>query len=911
MASPPAATIGFLSWVHQGLAARSAIGLTVKDGHLSLPVRLRLNGVALADVPVQFYGPGDVLGIDAREIVRTEPQNLTADFEPNYFPFIEFRHPDFPWRFTPGTADAAGRLQPWLCLIAVRKDSATLTATPNQPLPVLECPRQELPDLGEAWAWAHAQVARGAALRDIGDALAHPERTLSRVICPRRLDSMTAYYACLVPTFEVGRKAGLGESFTADDEKALRPAWPITSSDGAVQDRPRLPVYHHLEFTTGQAGDFKALADRLQVRPLPDAVGIKEIDVSMPGWGLGPFPPAAAGAVVEFEGALRKPKVRAKPWADDVRVPFQTTLRQILDASVQPRSPGGSTPVVEPPLYGQRYSQLESLPPASNPPFWFGEVNLDPRYRIAAGMGALVVRYQQEELMAAAWDQLAAQQADNERRKRAQLAEAVGQTLADKHLAPLSAQDLVQITAPLRAAVSARTAAQPAPAAALRANAAPAAAAPYSSLDSSPGGPAASAAFRRITRARGPIARRLTALGERGAATGAEKPAARNRAAISAALFAPPPIHAAIAASASVKAAVASAAVAATRLDAMKRHLLQRLSSPAATATMTTARAAVQQETTTTQATDLVRFAPTFTQPMYEPLRDFFADMLLPGLENMPANSIAPFVTNREFVEAYMLGLNHEMSRELVWRGYPTDRRGTYFRRFWDVRGRVPPPTPQELGQLADITSVAAWNGNSHLGEHSPDGPSKEQVVLVIRGDLINRYPRAVIYALQAQWSSSAVDAGRVPGTIELYPMFRASRMPDIVMLGFALTEQQIRGTDTPVAGQPDGSAGWFFVLQEQPTEPRFGLDVATDKTFGAAPAQWSDLSWGHLAANADALKQIVYISVKGTPQSPPPALKNPPPGSATWGKNSAHMASIVRQSPFRLIIHARTWLSA
>ncbi len=36
--------------------------------------------------------------------------------------------------------------------------------------------------------------------------------------------------------------------------------------------------------------------------------------------------------------------------------------------------------------------------------------------------------------------------------------------------------------------------------------------------------------------------------------------------------------------------------------------------------------------------------------------------------------------TNNRFIEAYLVGLNHEMGRELLWREYPTDQRGTYFR---------------------------------------------------------------------------------------------------------------------------------------------------------------------------------------------------------------------------------------
>ena len=39
-----------------------------------------------------------------------------------------------------------------------------------------------------------------------------------------------------------------------------------------------------------------------------------------------------------------------------------------------------------------------------------------------------------------------------------------------------------------------------------------------------------------------------------------------------------------------------------------------------------------------------------------------------------------------------MVGLNHEFARELLWREYPTDQRGSYFRQFWDVSGYQPPP---------------------------------------------------------------------------------------------------------------------------------------------------------------------------------------------------------------------------
>ncbi len=36
-----------------------------------------------------------------------------------------------------------------------------------------------------------------------------------------------------------------------------------------------------------------------------------------------------------------------------------------------------------------------------------------------------------------------------------------------------------------------------------------------------------------------------------------------------------------------------------------------------------------------------------------------------------------------------MVGLNYEFGRKLLWREYPTDQRGSYFRQFWDVRSYI------------------------------------------------------------------------------------------------------------------------------------------------------------------------------------------------------------------------------
>ena len=83
--------------------------------------------------------------------------------------------------------------------------------------------RDQLQPLGDAWAWAHAQVmgAKPATAeteptleRRLSEANA--AQNLSRLVCPRHLDDHTSYVACVVPTFLAGAQAGLGLTPTHD-----------------------------------------------------------------------------------------------------------------------------------------------------------------------------------------------------------------------------------------------------------------------------------------------------------------------------------------------------------------------------------------------------------------------------------------------------------------------------------------------------------------------------------------------------------------------------------------------------------------------------------------------------------------------------------------------------------------------
>jgi len=290
--------------------------------------------------------------------------------------------------------------------------------------------------------------------------------------------------------------------------------------------------------------------------------------------------------------------------------------------------------------------------------------------------------------------------------------------------------------------------------------------------------------------------------------------------------------------------------------------------------------------------------APKFPQPMYAALRDISQDLLLPGAEQIPPDTLGLLVTNEAFIEAHMVGLNHQMARELLWAEYPTDQRGTYFRQFWDVSGYVSQPgdpsDPEALAeQLKDIPPIPTWSPGQPLGEHSnrPDVVAGS-LVLLIRGELLRRYPTAMIYAAQAvpdpQGPTPGSTQGRMPGPTEKHPLFRGTLAPDITFVGFDLDAAQASGSD--------GSEGWFFVFQQQPSEPRFGFEPAPAPYAIPAVSDWNDLTWANFAPDAAALAAMANAPVNA-PQGLAPSL--------AWPSDSAGMASATMRRPVRVAIHA------
>ena len=949
----------FLSWARQGLAAGIPSGATGGDaGHAAVPVTLHVgtNGAAqTAAVDLRLYGPGDVIGIDPRQVIRTDPAPGTSEFEPNYFPAVEFDAPEYPWLFTPsGSTD---QLRPWLVLIAVRRDLATVRVDPNRPLPWLDMDPDaatgELPDLAESWAWAHAQLV-GTDADPAGALGGPPERTLSRLLCPRRLEPGTAYLACVVPAFLAGRQAGLGQPVTAGGE----PAWPPMAVTGG---RFELPVYHQWEFSTGPAGDFESLVRRLVPRALGPEVGSRPMDLSTVGSQVPVPAPGEPGSTLGMEGALMSPVAVPTDWPDAARTAFQDRLSQLLRSGVD------ATNVIRPPLYGSREV---AAPPPTPDAGWLWGLNLDPRYRAAAGLGAQVVAAQQEQLVAAAWDRAGDVGQANTLLRRGQLARAVGASVQRTRLAALPADAVLRVTQPVHSRLRVGgdgSHGQHVPTTLL------------GSLRASVFPPAAvSAPFRRAVRPAGRVGRRLPR--QDGGAVGAlirdlsdarvsvplkpvkggtafdrvdPAPDAPRLATAKAVVPGAPgwarvfdgdnPVYPA------TTPATAEATVAIPLLPDEPLRRIQRLSGinqrfrdasralfegipqvsgaqAAAAAGPTLGLTAVAgtladpagplapERTVPTQVLPLlpdtglvaappggpqpvdplaaVAAVPSFGQAMSEPLRALSPDALLPGAELIEPDTAGLLVGNARFIEAYMVGLNDALSGELFWRGLPTDHGATYFRQFWETRGAGDAGSP-------DIDPIADWTPSKPLGDNATRVGGRGMIVLLVRGELFRRYPHTIVYAVRADTLDATPDVR--------YPEFRGRIAPDLTYLGFGLGLDEARGAD--------GGPGWYFVLQEQPTAPRFGLDALPpdggDSRFGGAPTAWDGLHWGMLAATSDDFARLRFAPAGGrlAGRRLPLGSGSPTP-AATWGVDAAQTAAITFQRPVRVAIHAAAMLA-
>lgn len=227
------------------------------------------------------------------------------------------------------------------------------------------------------------------------------------------------------------------------------------------------------------------------------------------------------------------------------------------------------------------------------------------------------------------------------------------------------------------------------------------------------------------------------------------------------------------------------------------------------------------------QRIDPVMAAPVFPRAMYEALDAYDRDWLVPGLGSIVERDFVTLLeANPAFCEAFLVGASDEMGRELLWRNYPTDQRGTYFKRFWDA---------QQDELTAPIHRFSTQPLGAHMAIGGTSSPGFRPVVLVIRGALVKRYPEAIVAAVQS--TDGTFPPTFVAGS-DAEILFHAHLEPDYILVGFKLSVAEVK------------AGNWWFLIAEHPTAPRFGMAEAPpgnprapDGLLLQDKLDWNDLS--------------------------------------------------------------------
>ncbi|MBN7812314.1 hypothetical protein J0A68_15280 [Algoriphagus sp. H41] len=1016
----------FFSWSRRGISAnvieKDTLGANpgVQVERAQIPVDIKLNGtMAVPRMNFTLQGPGDITGVNADMVVRTEPRDGISNFEPNYLAYIEFYDEDFPWRYTPASATDEGRkLRPWLSLIVLKETEFedTKRQKPLRSIKVLDAAALQPHGEIHLWAHMHANLPKSGNVFESNIAAfrqgvkTDPDGVYSRVMCPRKLEPNVMYHAFLVPSFETGRLAGLERDPAG--VMAQQAAWG-TGSD------LEFPVYYRWHFRTGANFDFESLVKLIEPRVMDERVGSRPMDCSAPGYFRADSTeeiPAPSPKTVLLEGAVMAPTAVSTQIQPNE---FQTELGKLLNLNRGQVENPDEDPIVTMPFYGMYHAMRKDLSkpgekviptfdPASE--VWYNDLNRDPRTRVPAGFGVQAVQDDQENLMDQAWKQLNDVLEANRKMQMAQLMAQTMERAYIKNILPQPKENVLSFSRNLSSKILSggltvkKTVNQgKIPDATLmagfqkilrpntsvvRAIEKQASVMPSFSLllqkTNAVGGLTAASIDKFIGLASlsginvvaiPPKLENLKVWSlqsnldkdavffQKDFAGGLPEVAAWDKLLnkdVVKAVNQPKVTVPKVTGPTAIK---KTTPVSAIRLDSIvlkvdavsvikpidvvkdtgfAAHTAYKNAFvdydvvfkfrdiPPAPPSVDTNKLAIDSLQTFKPLAAYKKLLdsrifwgpgtkrpsvdpdflpamayPDFPAPSYKFLVDRDKELLLPNLHLIQPNTFSLLRTNQKFIESYLVGLNFEMGRELLWREYPTDMRGSYFRQFWDVKGFVTPDSsPTDSESLKDIAPIHKWPKAAKLGRNNArdkEGDS-EQLVFVIRGELLKKFPNTVVYAQKAfkkdgKWViTQDLDETKFKKEVR-FPIYQAELPPDIKLLGFDLTIEEAAGI-TAMADFPGNKEGWFFVIAEVPGEPRFGMDIKFDPV-DPTKFTWNDLSWENFGAEA-----LPFAS--GSKQ---PNKKDPTAAKGVWGRSSADMASILIQRPVMVAVHASEML--
>jgi hypothetical protein len=888
----------FLPYVRQGLTTLAEHD-QVPGKRMVIPVKLTVTAsdntnnpvnTGIVEKEITLFGPGDVLGINENVISRLAPSPNTNNFESSLIPFIEFSEPDFLWRFSSLQIGDRKSWIPWLVLIVLKPENNQEEAefekiqNSNKELPaqIQLKPNAILPDLKESWRWAHVhklEIKEASPEQVVNGIKNTPKKAVCRLLCPRKLKPQTQYHAFLIPAFKIGAEAAMDIAGGTEDRTVL--TWE-NPEDGAGNV---LPYYFDWEFSTGAGGDFENLVRKLRPRDLEN-MGTRPIDCSNPGYGM----QEDSGLVLQMEAALKSLDTKVQSWGMDITNESpdatlsqekQETLAGLLNKrEEQIQNENGETETklrVTPPAYGEWYASMEGKPIGDNTEnrnLWLEELNLDFRHRAAAGLGVQFVKENQENLMKAVWEQLSKIKKVNQELNLGRFGREVSSKMFSR-LEKMNPNNAFKIALPVQNKVvleSEKTVGAFLKSSTVTNNLTNVKFRKYLSKIKST---EAALTFTPV------VNTQLVNLSFK--VSGLKDLILRTSVAAAPATSVAEPVDEQF-----------SKAVNKT-ISALnpKMTIESRIKSQ-----VSNFRKIEKTEGTQSGSEDElhpVKWYPEFHRPMYHFLREMSQEYILPGLENVPQNTVGLLQTNRRFIEAFMLGLNHEMASELLWREYPTDHRGSYFRSFWDtsiysvdenekmafreteIASRLlertrkkygadydslekieatyvianPNDTEKEVADAyesavekwlltrdedKDIDKLANWKKDHRLGDNPAPGKlnneeeDKNQMVLLVRGELLQKFNNTLIYLVKKKEDGKpdlALNATRA------HPVFEGALPPDIVFIGFPITKAE--------------AADYFVVFEERLTELRFGLDETPE---GETPGmEENDFSWQHFPA--------------------------------------------------------------
>lgn len=702
----------------------------------SIPIRLKFGNEQFpkfVEQEISVYDSGDILNFKTDIITKTVPENHIGNFEPNLIPNIEFAEPDFLWRYSP-TMDKKEYWIPWLSLIILKEKDGEEVGEFEEgdkknadSLPFIKLANTDaLPDLNEAWRWAHIHLNEQAGFKveDIKRIIRdHPHRAVSRLLAPRQMTGKTKYCAFVVPSFRRGMQAGLRQEVNADVNKL---AWETGATNIEI------PYYFKWEFRTGKNGSFDRMIKDLEARPIHGA-GTRKMDVSAPGYGI-PSPNELG-----IEGALRSPDTTFDVWGmdkapkgpneekyghdpDNISTAFpnatQKDLRDLLNSAVDISHKGTiQERRVVPPIYGQWYKvkkdDVYQFPEKDGDlkrtADWITELNLDFRHRAAAGLGVEFIKENQEALMQSAWKQLSEIKKINKELNNAKYGRTVSSCLY-KRFRNLNEEKLLQFGL----GVQDKVALPPEPSLNPPSNArsrslksrnasAPSMKTIHEQLKKEP---AINAALSQVKMRKYQVRKyagvnkkmRISALSKNMSrnvfkvkpdVTTKSKAKARSRNVNN-----PSDLEMVVkqmgeTIKTQLDPKISIEKRMCLRIDSFRRKTERksRIIRAKEKTKVNKRRSRSAAKPTVIPNTDPLKplsWEPEFHAPMYRYLKAMSKDWILPKVANVRQNTISLLTTNERFIEAFMVGLNHEMAAELRWREYPSSLKATYFSKFWD-----------------------------------------------------------------------------------------------------------------------------------------------------------------------------------------------------------------------------------